>query len=107
LICGIGAKTAFQQVESGTISDAFAPIGDCLKAGKLAVKKVFPKALAATSKKPSASKLLKEYYSVWLTSFDAISPRADDRKIDYKNRMADLDIKTNAAWNNFEIEFGQ
>jgi hypothetical protein len=105
LMCGIKAKIAFQEVELGKISDVYGPISECLKEGKLAVKKVFPKALAKANKKPVAAKLLKEYYSTWLTSFDAISPRTDDRVVDYKKRMADLDTKTDAAWNSFEIEY--
>lgn len=31
---------------------------------------------------------------------------ANDRVIDYKQRMSEMEVKVNAAWNNFEVEHG-
>lgn len=105
LICDLEAKLAFGKVDLGEIKTVYEPIGKCLNDGKLAVKTLFPKALASAAKKPSSVKLLKDYYAAWLTAFNSISPRADDRVVDYKSRQAIEESKVNAAWNRFEIEF--
>jgi hypothetical protein len=106
LSCTITAKTALIKVELKEIDNAYTPINACIKDGKLETKKTFQKALQSISKKPQSVRLLKEYYSMWLTSFDAIVPQSNDRVIDYKQRMSELEVKVNAAWNNFEVEHG-
>lgn len=106
LQCQIKAKTAFLKVELGESREAYSEIGTCLKEGRAEVKKLFPKAIAQVAKKPAASKLLKEYYAVWLTAFDGISPDASELKIAYDRRQGDASRKADEAWHRFEIEAG-
>ena len=106
LQCQLKAKTALLKVEMGELEEAYSEIGACLKEGRTDVKKLFPKANAQVAKKPAASKLLKEYYAVWLTAFDGISPDVSELKIAYDRRQGDASRKAREAWHRFEIEAG-
>lgn len=106
LKCQLTAKLAFLKVESGELREAYSEIGACLKQGREEVKKLFPRAHAQVAKKAAASKHFKEYYAVWLTAFDGISPEVDERKIDYERRQGEASRKAHEAWNRFEIEAG-
>ena len=55
-------------------------------------------------KKPEASKLLKEYYILWLAALDSVAPDIGEREIDYENRKNDKERKLKEAWLRFEIE---
>lgn len=106
LQCQIRAKTEFLKVESGASTEAYSEIGACLKKGRAEVKKLFPKANALVAKRPAASKLLKEYYAVWLSAFDGISPDINELKTTYDKRQGDASRKADEAWYRFEIEAG-
>lgn len=106
MMCRIETKTALLQAESGATNNPWEKINVCLKTGRSEAKKMFGPALAKVSKKPAASKLLKDYYAAWLTAFNGVSPDANERKIVYEQRQAHADTKQEEAWNRFEIESG-
>lgn len=107
LMCQLNSDTVFLKVEMGLpLEEAYSTIGDCQKKGRADVKNLFPKANAQVAKKPAASKLLKEYFAIWLTAFNGITPDANELKTVYQRRRADADRKANEAWNRFEIEAG-
>lgn len=106
MMCRIETKTALLKVEAGITNNPWEKIGACLKTGRVEAKKMFGPALAKVSKKPAASRLLEDYYAVWLTAFNGISPDANERKSAYEQRQALGDTKQEEAWNRFEIESG-
>jgi hypothetical protein len=106
LTCQIRAKTALIEVELGKIMEPYSPISACIKEGRDALKKLFPRANATVTKNPAASKLLKDYYAAWLSAIDGISPEATERKITYENWQGEAVRKTDEIWNRFEIEAG-
>lgn len=108
LNCSIQTTLAFAKVDAGTftVEEAQSSIRKCIDDGKSEAKKLFPKANAQVAKKPAASKLLKEYYAVWITALDGVSPNLTERKIDYNRRQSESSRRVKEAWNRFEIEAG-
>jgi len=106
MMCRIETQTAIAKVELGELSNAIPTIGTCIKKGREEVKKLYPAALAKVSKNPNATKILKDYYAAWLTSFDAVMPQSSDTKRGYQLRQESMDEKSDLLWNRFEIEAG-
>lgn len=105
LTCGLKVKISIQEAQLGKETTDNDP-AKCVKDGKAKVKKLFPIALKSVSKSSAAGKLIKEYYAVWLTAFDAVLPRPGDLTIDYERRQAANEAKYDEAWNRLEIEAG-
>ncbi|MBC7860310.1 MAG: hypothetical protein H7Z39_16375 [Burkholderiaceae bacterium] len=106
MMCRIQTQIALGEVELGKTDSPWEKIGACLKAGRIETKKLFSPALAKVSKKPTAAKLLKDYYAAWITSFNGISPEPGERKMAYEQRQTSAEAKHDEIWNRFEIEAG-
>lgn len=108
LKCSGEAKIAFLKVELGELKEleVYSSISDCQKEARSELKKLFPKASATVAKKPSASKLLKDYYAACLAALDGISPGSSELKFAYEKRQDEAGRKVNEIWNRFEIEAG-
>lgn len=104
LMCQLETRLAIAKVRLGTLSEAYSTIGACVKEGKSAVKILFPKANVQFVAKPEASKLLKEYYVLWLSAMDSVKPDIDERETNYETRQKNGERKLNEAWHRFEIE---
>lgn len=105
LICRIQMKTALLKSEAGE-GKAFEAVSKCVKDGRMEAKKSFQPALRSVSKMPTASRLLKEYFAVWLAAFEGLMPNTDELVVTYEQRQASAEIKADEAWNRFEVEAG-
>ena len=110
-LCQDKAKSSFHKVEMAefagrpfTYQEADSEINACLKEVRVEVKKLFPKANTQIANKPAASKLLKEYYVVWLTALDDIPLGAGELMTTYYKRQNDASHRATDAWYRFEIE---
>lgn len=118
--CQSVSKGAFAMFNIGLMTsrtfshqDTISMIGNCLIEGKAEIKKLFPRANSQIAKKSVASKLLKEYYAVWLAAFDGSLPDKAEFMIDpdgflimnaYDRRQNDASRKVTEAWYRFEVE---
>ena len=84
-MCRIQEKIAANKIEMGE-TGALSGLGECIKNGKLEVKKTFAPALKVVAKNSAASKILKDYYGAWLTALNGVMPDPGERKIDYERR---------------------
>ncbi|CAG9932219.1 hypothetical protein [Candidatus Nitrotoga arctica] len=103
-MCQLTARKAELDVKMGNLREPYTTVGACVKDGKSAVKALFPKAISPFASKPEASKLLKEYYVLWLTAMDSVKPDINEDDSEYEKRQKNNDRKLNEAWHRFEIE---
>lgn len=90
----------------GVLREKPSAISICQKEARAELKKIFPKAAAMVSKKPTALKLLKDYYAAFLTALGGIDPEASELETDYEKRQGAAFRKGDEIWNRFEIEAG-
>lgn len=106
MMCQIKVRTASSKIELGqTVAPEDSP-GKCIKDGKASVKKFYAKALSTVSRNPAASRMLKEYYAVWLTAIDGLLPGVSESKNAYGQRQAAIEARYDELWKRFEIEAG-
>jgi hypothetical protein len=110
MLCQISEKTALNKAQlSGApdgLSQAVAEIGKCIREGKATVKAKWPAALALVSKKPTAAKLMKDYYASWISAMDGVMPGLSEPAGRYSQRQESMQAKYEEIWNRFEIESG-
>lgn len=104
-MCSATALGAIAKVETGQ-TDALSEIAKCRDEGRAELKKLFPKARAMVTKKPSALKLLKEFYAASIVALDDMYPDLNLSKIDYERRQSEDSHKLDGLQNQIEIEAG-
>lgn len=106
MMCQIKVRSNSNKIELGqSIAPEDSP-GKCIKDGKDSAKKFYAKASAAVAKKPTAVKILKDYYAVWLTAIEGVLPGTSESKGEYGRRQAAIESRYDELWNRFEVEAG-
>lgn len=93
------------QVELGLLKavppkDAFT----CIEKNKDEIKPVYNTAKQALIDNKDATEALKELYSYWLSSMDALIPGVDERKFEYRQKLSERELGMKDRANRLKIE---
>ncbi len=91
-------------IENENLSLKYQGSVKCLSDAREAVKEKYKNAEAAISQNAEATKLLKEYYVLWLTALSSLERGKGEQRYDHNKRITDTNTKAEEAWNRFEIE---
>lgn len=93
------------QVELGLLkgsppNEAFS----CIEKNKEEIKPVYNSAKQALIDDEDATEALKDLYSYWLSSIDAIIPGADERRLEYRQKLSERELGMKDRANRLKIE---
>jgi hypothetical protein len=106
MMCQLKVRSMSNKIELEQAIEPEDSPGKCIKDGKASAKKFYAKALSSVSKNPAASRLLKDYYAVWLTAINGVLPNVSETKVAYGRRQEAIEARYDEIWNRFEIEAG-
>lgn len=76
----------------------------CIDEEKMAIKPIYKTAKKALDGNEDATEALKDLYSYWLSSMDALIPDMNEKKLEYKYRLSAREDGINDRRNRLKIE---
>ena len=99
-------EAAIIQASWGAGTDPYKSLDVSFENRRAKIKEVYALALAEVAGKPAVSKLLKEYYVVWMAAMDGVKPLGAESKIANKMRQGESLRRISEAWYRLEAEAG-
>lgn len=90
----------------GTPGDHYGDVKAEISKRREDAKAAYTSVLALVKGNTEATKLLKEFYALWLAALDGVEPQAFESKFAYKARQSETVARLNEAWYRFDVEAG-